>query len=143
MKPKTTAGRCLCGKTRYSLAAATDDVAWCHCTLCRRASGSAAVPWMTVRLADFTWIGEPPGEIAMTEHGVRYFCRACGTHLALFTTLTPESIDVTVGSLDAPEDHPPTRHIWVSARLPWWPDDALPKEEGETYDPPGSQAPGS
>ena len=42
--------------------------------------------------------------------------------------------DITVATLDHPEDHPATRHIWTSSRLPWLHlDEDLPGEPEETY----------
>lgn len=62
----------------------------------------------------------------------RYFCTDCGAHLALFTLLSPDTLDVTVATLDAPEQAPADRHIWVGSRLPWLTvDPQLPEEDQE------------
>ncbi|PAV93656.1 hypothetical protein WR25_10393 [Diploscapter pachys] len=42
----------------------------------------------------------------------RYFCGSCGAHVALVTAHSPDSIDVTVATLDHPERVPANRHIW-------------------------------
>ena len=43
-------------------------------------------------------------------------------------------MDITVATLDHPEEHPATRHIWTSSRLPWLHlDEDLPGEPEETY----------
>jgi hypothetical protein len=50
----------------------------------------------------------------------------------LFTSLSPDSLDITVASLDHPERAPATRHIWTTSRLPWLHlDEGLPEEEEE------------
>jgi hypothetical protein len=47
----------------------------------------------------------------------------------LFTTLSPQTLDVTVATLDQPELAPADRHIWVQSRLPWLHlDEQLPDE---------------
>ncbi|MDO8697565.1 MAG: GFA family protein, partial [Pseudomonas sp.] len=52
--------------------------------------------------------------------------------LALFTELSPDSLDVTVATLDHPEAAPAERHIWVKNRLPWLRlDPQLPEEDEE------------
>jgi hypothetical protein len=56
---------------------------------------------------------------------VRTHCATCGTSLTY--QADPESIDVTIASLDHPERVPPTREVWVEHRLAWEPlDPALP-----------------
>jgi hypothetical protein len=53
-------GGCLCGRIRYRLTAAPFDAGYCHCTLCRRASGAPTLAFATVPLADLQWLrGEP------------------------------------------------------------------------------------
>ena len=65
----------------------------------------------------------------------RYFCADCGAHLALLTSLSPDTLDVTVATLDKPEQAPADRHIWVSSRLSWLTvDPQLPEERQEEID---------
>ncbi|MNY53144.1 Glutathione-dependent formaldehyde-activating enzyme [compost metagenome] len=64
---------------------------------------------------------------------MRYFCGNCGAQVALVTQLSPETVDVTVATLDHPELAIPERHIWTDNRLPWLHlDTHLPSEPGET-----------
>ncbi|WP_459617808.1 GFA family protein, partial [Enterobacter hormaechei] len=37
--PETHTGGCHCGYLRYAVAAPLDDVAHCHCSICRRTTG--------------------------------------------------------------------------------------------------------
>jgi hypothetical protein len=46
-------GGYLCGAIRYRIAARANDVAHCHCGLCRRSTGAPFVTWLTVA-ASFT-----------------------------------------------------------------------------------------
>ncbi|HLA30878.1 MAG TPA: GFA family protein, partial [Pseudomonas sp.] len=56
----------------------------------------------------------------------------CGAHLTLFTSLSPTTLDVTIATLDHPEQAPADRHIWVQSRLPWLHlDPQLPEEQQE------------
>lgn len=88
--------------------------------------------WATVPRTGFQWIGGRPRIYRSTRHGRRYFCPACGTQLALFTTRSPRTIDVTVASLRHPERFPPNRHIWTKHKLAWLKlEDGLPQEAGE------------
>jgi hypothetical protein len=43
MNHKTITGGCLCGAIRYETSAEPSNVLFCHCTMCRRATGHANV----------------------------------------------------------------------------------------------------
>ncbi|KIU50268.1 MULTISPECIES: GFA family protein [Pseudomonas] len=126
-------GGCHCGAVRYRVAGALEDVAHCHCSVCRRVTGGLLVTWATVRCEDFQWLLGTPQRYDSSASCVRYFCSRCGAHMALTTDLSPESIDITITTLDAPEQVQPRRHIWTDSRLPWVHlDEQLPGEPGET-----------
>ena len=125
------AGGCLCGRVRYRVTAAATEVAHCHCTICRRSSGAPFVTWATFPRDAFALTGEPPVERASTPAAVRTFCGSCGTPLTFREIARPSWIDVTVGSLDRPEDMKPDHHIFTASRLPWLTvDDELPAHAG-------------
>ncbi|AYC31005.1 GFA family protein [Pseudomonas cavernae] len=126
-------GGCHCGSLRYQFNAPLHDIAHCHCSICRRTSGGIVTTWITVPLPAFTWTVGEPAQYRSSSHATRYFCPTCGAQLALFTALSPETLDVTVATLDQPERARPDRHIWVKNRLPWLHlDPQLPEEDGET-----------
>ena len=63
--------------------------------------------------------GEPP-KIYESSPGVRRgFCPRCGTPISFTGDHLPGLIDLTIGSLDCPEEMPPAVHYWDSKRLPW------------------------
>jgi hypothetical protein len=51
----------------------------------------------------------------------RTFCDSCGTSLTYEIDTRPDEIDITTGSLDHPEDFPPTKDYFVEEKLPWVP----------------------
>lgn len=125
-------GGCLCGGCRYDFEDDGDDVAHCHCSMCRRASGGTLITWITVARSSFRWTHGQPRDYQSSEHASRWFCPACGTQM-LFSDTRAASVDVTVASLDHPEAVSPTRHIWYSNRLRWLQvDDHLPAEMQES-----------
>ncbi|MFH6600001.1 GFA family protein [Ectopseudomonas khazarica] len=125
-------GGCQCGALRYRIEAPLSDSAHCHCAICRRSSGGILTTWVTVPRTSFQWLQGQPRTFASSASCSRYFCADCGAHLALFTTLSPHTLDVTVATLDAPELAPANRHIWVGSRLPWLSvDPQLPEEDEE------------
>lgn len=101
-------------------------------SICRRTSGGIVTTWLTVPAQSFRWSSGEPTAYASSPNCTRYFCGHCGCHLTLFTTLSPDSLDITVASLDNPQLAPANRHIWVSSRLPWLQlDPQLPQEDEE------------
>lgn len=127
-----TEGGCHCGALRYRLAGDLTDIAHCHCTICQRVSGGLVVTWLTLPRSDFHWLTGKPNCYVAPPSCSRYFCGRCGAHVALVTTHSPETIDVTVATLDHPEGVRANRHIWVDSRLPWLHlDEDLPEEHGE------------
>ena len=117
--PQTHEGGCLCGRVRYRVEGPLGPGAHCHCTLCRRGAGAPVVTWVTAPVDRFAFTKGEPAAYKSSDHGTRSFCRNCGTQLTFFSTRSPDDVDITLGSLDRPEDHPADRHIWVASRLPW------------------------
>lgn len=127
------AGGCFCGAIRYRLTAAPIEVSYCHCTMCRRTSGAALVPWATVARTDLEMIAGTPTELRSSAKAVRSFCSSCGTALTFREDARPRLLDVTVCSLDRPETVAPREHIWTSSQLPWLHvEDDLPRFPGES-----------
>lgn len=125
-------GGCLCGGLRYEFTAPLQDIAHCHCSTCRRSSGGIVTTWISVPLTSFRWLAGIPREYASSATCTRSFCPTCGAQLTLFTRLSPDSLDVTIATLDEPTLAPADRHIWVQSRLPWLHlDEHLPQEQQE------------
>ena len=130
--PREITGGCFCGAIRYRLSAAPRDVAHCHCGMCRRTSGAPFVTWATFPAAAFALTAGTPTELHSTPEVTRRFCAACGTALTFFEPKRPGWIDVTVGSMDAPDAIVPGAHIWTSSQLAWLRlGDDLPRHAGE------------
>lgn len=132
-------GGCNCGAVCYSLGGKILGVAACHCTNCRKQSGSA----YSVNLVTFAKDMQIEGDLSAyvddaTESGKpvsREFCGVCGSPIRSVPASTPGVVVVKVGTLDAPEAFAPKVHIWTSSAVPWAniPADALKFEKG----PPG------
>ena len=126
-------GGCHCGRLRYQFSGPLRDIAHCHCSICRRVSGGLVTTWITLPARAFKWLEGVPARYDSSASCARYFCADCGAHLALVTHLSPDSIDVTIATLDHPERAPADRHIWTDSRLPWLRlDEQLPEEPEES-----------
>ena len=124
------AGGCCCGAIRYEVSAEPVDVCHCHCATCRRSSGAPMVTWLTVPRPALRLLSGTPRERRSSAAAVRGFCAECGTALTFRADAEPDTIDVTVASLDQPERIVPREHIWTRSALPWLRlDDDLPRYE--------------
>lgn len=124
-------GGCLCGRVRYRLMR-VKSAYWCHCTMCRRASGSAALPWVSVAREDLTFTAGTSALFESSPGVTRHFCGNCGSPI-LFDMARESDVDVTIGTLDDPDRVMPTHHIWIATTLHMANDlgSGLPRYEGE------------
>jgi hypothetical protein len=126
-------GGCLCGEVRYRLATAPFDAGWCHCRTCQLNSGSPAMAFASLPVADYVVErgSECMGTVKSSEFGHRKFCRECGTPLLMQVDHQPETVDFSIATLDRPEAMAPGFHIFYASRIPWAEagDDA-PRHEG-------------
>jgi hypothetical protein len=119
MPTNELSGRCLCGGVRYQCGAPVMPACFCHCESCRRASGAHAVAWVTVRSNTFEVTRGKVRQYASSPHVLRQFCEVCGSPLTYWNESSPDTIDVTLGTLDAPDAIEPVDHIWMDDALGW------------------------
>jgi hypothetical protein len=119
-------GGCACRAVRYRLLSPPLIVHACHCTECRRLTGSAFALNALVetdRLEILAGEAHPvpvPGASGKPQTILR--CPAC--RVALWSHYPgggPKLAFVRVGTLDEPGRLPPDIHIYTSTRLPWLP----------------------
>lgn len=104
-------GGCRCGAVRYRLRGEPYKSGLCHCTDCRKETGSAFLYYADWTIDRF----EVTGPYA-TYMG-RSFCPVCGGTLF---HLSDDHVEIALGSLDeAPVDLAPLREGWIKRREPW------------------------
>lgn len=131
--PDRLQGGCFCGAVRYRIDKPLLDVTHCHCSMCRRISGAPMVTWLTVPAEGFSYTSGTAAELRSSERARRTFCGTCGTALTFRLLAEPAFLDVTAGSLDAPEAVAPRAHIWTADQLAWLRfDDDLPRHHAGT-----------
>jgi hypothetical protein len=118
MRQRTYKGGCLCGAIRYRAEGKAKDETNCHCTQCRRASGAPFVAWATFPMEKVHFEKEPR-YFTSSQRAKRGFCPDCGTPLTFLLNNVPEEIDLTIASLDDPEDIVPKDHLWTQTQLSW------------------------
>jgi len=112
-------GGCFCGKLKYQIDTGSYTALNCHCGMCRRISASPYVTWIVVPDDKFKLIEGSPAKLSSSNGGTRGYCSDCGTPITCVNTKHPGIIDVTVGSLDNPEQHKPTLETHVDTKLSW------------------------
>ncbi len=136
----TLTGGCLCQAVRYRISADAVDAGYCHCRLCQRSAGAPVVAWATFPRATFEYTRGAPGVYASSEQGQREHCTECGTQLVFRHALEPETLDVTLASLDDRTTIQPQYHIWVASKVDWLQiNDNLPQYPGAGPDHPDAE----
>ena len=114
-------GSCLCGKIRYRINGELSDFGYCHCTSCRKASGSAHGANAGVDRSNFelTDAGAHLREYESSAGKFRAFCSNCGSPIYAYLARSPALIRVRLGTLDTPFTEPAKAHTFVSDKAPW------------------------
>jgi hypothetical protein len=120
-------GGCLCGAVRYQVSGPLRDVVACHCTMCRRQSGSF-VHASAARLAEFRLIEERGLAWYRSSPGARRgFCKLCGSNLLWQADGRP-TISIMAGGLDSTDGLALAEHICVADKGAYYGlDDGLPQ----------------
>ncbi|WP_338610971.1 GFA family protein (plasmid) [Pelagibacterium nitratireducens] len=122
-------GRCQCGKRRYECSEPPSYVGYCHCDMCKKATGGPFALLVRFEPDTVRWLGPEPHIYRSSPIAERGFCPDCGTPLFLCYD-DDQRLRLTIGSLDHPEQAKPSSHYGVESRLPWIDcSQGLPEEE--------------
>ena len=113
------AGGCLCQTVRYAIDATLIDAGFCHCTLCQKSSGAPTVAWLTIPFSGFHYTQGNAAIYGSSQQAQREYCASCGTQIAFRKKEKPDTIDVTLCSLDDNTAIKPEYHIWVQSKVDW------------------------
>jgi len=132
-------GKCLCEGVRIEIDAPLGPVIVCHCSLCRRSTGSAfnpnaSVPAERLRITSGQ---ELVHEFSRVPGTCRAFCSRCGSPLYGRSDAYPTIMRVRLGTLDNTEGARPIAHIFTGSKADWFEikDDAEQFDEWPTPDP--------
>jgi len=123
-------GKCFCGAVHYAV---PDEFLYamnCHCSNCRRATGSAFKPFGGIERDKFSITqGEDSLLVYGDESRNDTHCKACGS-LLYSVVRDGKFVHVTMGTLVDDPTIRPTRHIFVGSKAPWFTvTDGLPQYE--------------
>jgi hypothetical protein len=111
-------GGCLCGARRYEFEGDPPHSGYCHCNMCKRATGGAFAVLVQARRDKLRWTEGQPAVYRSSPIATRGFCPECGSPLFLQYD-NDNLIRVTAGSLDRPEDVRPAGHYGAESRVSW------------------------
>ena len=115
-------GGCLCGSIRYEVHGALGRSVFCHCSRCRKASGSVAAFNAPVAAKDFSVVsGAELLKSYNADTGVeRMFCANCGSQIISRRDKAPDVVRLRLGTLDSAPSRGPDAHIFVGSKIAWF-----------------------
>ena len=123
-------GKCLCESVRYEISGELGPLGYCHCSQCRRASGSAFGANADAAKSDFrlTSGAELIREYESSPGTLRAFCSRCGSPIYKRSPAKPDVVRVRLGSLAEDPGVRARVHVYVADKAPWYEiTDALPQ----------------
>jgi hypothetical protein len=117
-------GGCLCGAVRYRVTGQPIVVWVCHCTFCKRRTGTAfglsayfdeaAVQIISGELKVYQYRSDENNRWLKME-----FCPTCGTTVTGTAEGLPGARFITGGTFEEPDWIKPTSHAWTRSALHW------------------------
>ena len=113
------AGSCFCGAARYAVADEFLYAANCHCSGCRRATGSAFKPFAGIERHKLS-VADNDALLLFGDSAAHdAHCKSCGS--LLYSVVRDGGfVHVTMGTLVDPPTIRPTKHIFVGSKAPWF-----------------------
>ncbi|MGL4488792.1 MAG: GFA family protein [Rhizobiaceae bacterium] len=119
-RTRVLSGKCYCGKVEYAVDDEFRYAANCHCSNCRRTTGSAFKPFAGIETPRLTITrGRDNLMINGDKIGHNAHCRACGS--LLYSLVRGGAyIHVAMGTLIDDPSIRPREHIFVGSKAPWY-----------------------
>ncbi len=114
-------GSCLCGQVRFEIDGPINDIVYCHCSLCRKAQGSAFATNANVAVKDFTFVqGKDVLHSYESNPGhTKHFCSNCGSPIMSLNTARPDTVRIRLGTIESAISERPGCHIFSASKANW------------------------
>jgi hypothetical protein len=123
MNDAETSGSCLCGSVTFAVTPPFSAFRYCHCSRCRKASGSAHAANLVVPRAQFKWLAGEGSikrfDLPGAERFSLWSCRECGGRVP-HQIRTRDDMLVPAGLLDADPQMRPEHSIFWASKAPWY-----------------------
>lgn len=127
-------GSCLCRRVRYEIDGDVGIFQYCHCSRCRKFTGSAFAANLLVRPDQFRWTdGEQDVRyyaLPDAKHFATAFCAHCGSSLP-WPAQSGRTVVVPAGTLDGEPPRRPAHNLFCASRAVWYTDPAKLPEYDE------------
>lgn len=116
-------GTCLCGEVCFEISGNLGIFQYCHCSRCRKFTGSAHAANLFVTPDQFRWVrGEQHVGTFVpeyTRHFATAFCKQCGSSLP-WRSKQGQAVIIPAGTLDAHPGIEPSQNVFFASRAPWY-----------------------
>lgn len=116
-------GSCLCGLVTFEVKGPFRKFHWCHCSRCRKASGSAHAANIFTQPENINWLTGGDLVRHYRRSGARAFskcfCSNCGSPLPYLNS-SRQYLVIPAGGLDQDPGIRPDDHIFWCDRAPWY-----------------------
>ena len=123
MEKTKISGSCLCSEITYQFVGPIKVFQNCHCSRCRKFTGSAHASNIIIDPEQFQWLSgeELLGrfEVVEANHFATTFCKKCGSSLP-WLTQTGKAIVIPAGTLNDDPGLTPVHHIFYAHKAPWF-----------------------
>jgi hypothetical protein len=114
-------GNCNCGAVQFEVDADLSGVYVCHCSICRRSTGSNGIAVVVVANEHLRWVRGEEHIATWNKPGTdwhTWFCRICGSPVP--GTNDPGTMFVPAGSITEGGDALRViHHVWVGSKAAW------------------------
>ena len=113
-------GSCLCGDVAFAINGAVDQMANCHCSMCRKFHGAAFATFGVVAPSDFEWLRGEDNVVhyQSSSRGWRNFCPRCGSAVPACPPGGPFAL-IPMGNVEDDPHTAPSLHFFVASKAPW------------------------
>lgn len=114
-------GTCLCGEVAVEITGPISSIIHCHCSLCRKSSGTAFATNGFVQTADFAVVkgAGQLSQFAFKPGRLRHFCRNCGSPVYSSNAEDPTRFRIRLGILNTDISERPLSHNFYSSKASW------------------------
>ena len=122
MSQVTLKGSCLCGTVKYEVAGEAKRFYHCHCSRCRKATGTGHASNLFLQPAALRWLsGEEHTRAFKLPEAKRFtnqFCGICGGRVPR-QPMGTDTLMLAAGSLDNEAPIKPQARIFAESRASW------------------------